>query len=156
MRVSVDRGRRFVHCVLVRISPVAVLVAVYAYSAIRARGEEMSEVRVVGHLYVDLQRSLSSRAVRSLCEGLPLLALLEIVRAWAATSAKAWRYKVLGPIGRCLLPISAKLCRRDACSDPGLYRVGGAYTTAHVDTAPQVVEIAHQALKRRGASSLWL
>ena len=61
-----DRGRRFVHCVLVRISPVAVRVAVHAYSAIRARGEEMSEVGVVGHLYVDLQRSLSSRAVRSL------------------------------------------------------------------------------------------
>jgi hypothetical protein len=32
MRVSVDRGRRFVHCVLVCISPVAVWVAVFAWS----------------------------------------------------------------------------------------------------------------------------
>jgi hypothetical protein len=53
MRVSVDRGRRFVHCVPVRISPVAVRVAVHACSAIRARGEVrgvgegMSEVGVV-------------------------------------------------------------------------------------------------------------
>jgi len=67
MRISVDRGCRFVHCVLVRISPVAVRVAVHACSAIRARGEVhgvgegMSEVGViVGRLCLDLERSLSS------------------------------------------------------------------------------------------------
>jgi hypothetical protein len=51
----------------------------------------------------------------ALCEGFPLLALLEIARAWAASPPKAWiRYWVLG---RCLLPMSAKPCRRDCRKD---------------------------------------
>ena len=59
-------------------------------------------------------------------------------------------------LGRCLLPMSEKPCRRDACSDPGLYRGRGAFTRAHIDRAPQVVEIPHQARMHRGASSLGL
>ena len=71
---------RFVHCVPARTSPVAVRVAVHAWSAIRARdeasamGQETTEVGVVvGRVCLDLEKLIVDRHSR--CEGFPLLAL---------------------------------------------------------------------------------
>src|SRR5215208_3483506 len=58
---------------------------------------------------------------------------LEIARAWAATSPKAWEYEVSAP-SRCLLPVSAKLCRRNACSDRSLSRDREAFSRSRIST----------------------
>jgi hypothetical protein len=88
------RGCRFVHCVLMRISPVAVRVAVHRWSSVRARGEvcgvgeAMSEVSVVGLLYLDPERSLSSTTTDFVTGS--RYSHYWIARAWVATSPKAW------------------------------------------------------------------
>src|SRR5829696_641854 len=72
---------------------------------------------------------------------------LEIARAWAATSPKAWEYEVSAP-SRCLLPVSAKLCRRhcrkNAGSDRSLSRGREAFTIPYIDPTLQLVGVDHQ------------
>ena len=70
-------ARLFVHCVLACTSPVAVLVAVHAWSATRARdevcglGQGTTAVGVVGRVCLDLEELIAGQHSR--CEGLPLL-----------------------------------------------------------------------------------
>jgi hypothetical protein len=85
-RFSAFLARLLVHSVLACTSPVAVRVAVRAWSAIRAQDEAsgvdegMTEAGVVvGRVCLHLEKLIVGRHSR--CEGLLLLTLLEIARA---------------------------------------------------------------------------
>ena len=80
MRFSVLLARLFVHCVLACTSPVAVRVAVHAWSSILAEdgicgvGQGTTEVEVeVGRICLDLEELVVGHHSR--CDGLPLLAV---------------------------------------------------------------------------------
>src|SRR5215208_7800798 len=87
----------------------------------------------VGRVYLSFKELIVGRHTVGVRAPTDTHTPLEIARAWAATSPKAWEYEVSAP-SRCLLPVSAKLCRRNACSDRSLSRDREAFSRSRIST----------------------
>src|SRR5215208_1399488 len=97
----------------------------------------------VGRVYLSFKELIVGRHTVGVRAPTDTHTPLEIARAWAATSPKAWEYEVSAP-SRCLLPVSAKLCRRHACSGRSLSHGREAFTIPYIDPTLQLVGVDHQ------------